>query len=178
MSTPETAAKRIQTAFRVQKMKRERHAIARSAYSRYTGGGFKSFHNILSGKPKSNNATNRTLLAFLRHHPIMKTPRVYKNTNMLYRGLSAQNSNTFLRNGQISSASFQSFSKSRMIAKGYSRGVIIVLPRGKFPHIVSGKYQYVTKFPFEQEVTLPPGTLINTGAKTKNGNYIVRIKNS
>ena len=177
MNTTE-AAKRIQSAYRKRQQKANRIKIAREAYLRFTGGGgYRAFHNILAGKSKNNNNKNRKLLGFLRHHPIMKTPRVYRNSPFLYRGLSSNNSKKFINNGEISSKSFQSFSKRRLVAQGYAKGeppVIIVLPANKFPHVVSGKYGFLSKFTFENEVTLPPGKFINTGNKTKNGNYLVR----
>jgi hypothetical protein len=149
---------------------------AQSAYNFFTGAkGYHAFHNLVAGRPVSNNV--RTKFNALKNNNKMKTPRNYKNSNYIFRGLSEKNSNSFKRNKQLTSKTFQSFSKSRLTASGYAKSkpkVILALSKGSFPHVIAGKNGFKTKFAFEQEVTLAPGILVNTNQKTKNGDYIIR----
>jgi hypothetical protein len=146
--------------------------IAVKQYTKGKYGGFKgmSYTGIKAGRRPTNAS------ALMRR---MKMFRVTVNTP-LYRGLQNFKASVYKREpiynaltkpGGSLKNSFASFSKSKNYAAKYAwKGLVLVLPPGRYPAINAAKFGYPKNR--EAEITLAPGvyTLNTTRNITRNRN--------
>jgi hypothetical protein len=147
--------------------------IKRIMVKRYTMGKYRAFKASSTGIKMGTRPTHAS--ALMRR---MKMFRVTVNVP-IYRGMHNFRAKLYKRkpmyntltNGGAIKNSFASFSKNKNYAAKYAwKGLVLVLPPGRYPAINAMKFGYPKNR--ETEITLAPGeyTLNNTRNITRNGN--------